>query len=209
MLGHLAADERAAGLAAALADAADDLGHGLGIQLAHGHVVEEEQRLRAGGKNIVHAHGHQIDAHRIVHAEALGHLELRAHAIGARHQKRIGHVLGRRDGEQAAEAADVAHHLGTVRVVHDALDGFDGARALGRVHARLRVGHRVLVHPAGHVRAVVGLRCVHGYSLGHLCSLCRIVHVGAVPPVMLLSRARARLVGRTFAVSLFEILLRE
>ena len=186
MLGHLAADERAAGLLAALADARHDLGHVLGLQLADGHVVEEEQRLGAGGQDVVGAHGHQIDAHRVVLAGHLGHLELRTHAVGAADQQRIVHVLGGRDGEQAAEAADVAHHLGTVRVVHDALDGFDGARALGRVHARLRVGHRVLVHPAGHVRAVVGLRCVHGYSLGHLCSLCRIVHVGAVPPVMLL-----------------------
>ena len=99
MLGHLAADERAAGLAAALADAPDDFGHGPGIQLAHGNVVEEEQRLGTGGQNIVHAHGHQIDAHRIVHAKTLGDLQLRAHAVGAGNQQGIGHVLGGRDGE--------------------------------------------------------------------------------------------------------------
>ena len=145
MLGHLAADERAAGLAAALADAADDLGHGLGIQLAHGHVVEEEQRLRAGGKNVVHAHGHQIDAHRIVHAKTLSDLELRAHAIGARHQKRIDHVLGHRDGEQAAEAADVAHHFGAIGGMHRVLDGVHGTGALHDIDAGLGIGHAVLV----------------------------------------------------------------
>ena len=168
-------------LLAALADARHDLGHVLGLELADGHVVEEEQRLGARGEDVVRAHGHEVDAHRVVLTGQLRHLELRAHAVGAADQQRVVHALGRRDGEQAAEAADVAHHLGTVRVVHDALDGFDGARALGRVHARLRVGHRVFVHPAGHVRAVVGLRRAYGNSLSHLGSLCRIVQVGAIP----------------------------
>ncbi len=162
VLGHLAADERAAGLLAALADARHDLGHVLGLELADGHVVQEEQRLGARGQDVVRAHGHQVDAHRVVLAGQLGHLELRAHAVGAAHQQRVVHVLGRRDGEQAAEAADVAHHLGPVRVVHHALDGVHGARALGGVDARLRVGRGLLVHPAGHRGGVVGSGGAHG-----------------------------------------------
>ena len=56
VLGHLAADERAAGLLAALADARHDLGHVLGLELADGHVVQEEQRLGARGQDVVRAH---------------------------------------------------------------------------------------------------------------------------------------------------------
>ena len=121
MLRHLAADERAARLLASLADAGDDLGDRLGLELADGHVVEEEQRLGAGCEDVVGAHGHQVDAHRVVLSEHLGDLELGAHAVGAAHEQRVGHVLRRRDGEQAAESADVADDLGTVRLVHDAL----------------------------------------------------------------------------------------
>lgn len=36
---------------------------GVHVQLAAGKVVEEEHRLRAAGHNVVHAHGHQVDAH--------------------------------------------------------------------------------------------------------------------------------------------------
>ena len=114
MLSHLAADERAARLAAALADARHDFRHMLAAQLADRDVVQEEQRLGAAGEDVVHAHGDKVDAHRAMLADKLGHLELGAHAIGTRHEQRVFHPLRRRDGEQAAEAADVAHDLGAI-----------------------------------------------------------------------------------------------
>ena len=114
MLGHLAADERAARLATALADARHDFRHMLAAQLADCDVVQEEQRLGTAGEDVVHAHGDKVDAHRAMLADELSHLELGAHAIGARHEQRVFHPLRRRDGEQAAEAADVAHNLGAV-----------------------------------------------------------------------------------------------
>ena len=86
----------------------------LAAQLADRDVVQEEQRLGAAGKDVVHAHGDKVDAHRAMLADKLGHLELGAHTIGARHEQRVFHPLRRRDGEQAAEAADVAHDLGAV-----------------------------------------------------------------------------------------------
>ncbi len=165
VLGHLAADERAARLLAALADAGDDLRHLLGFQLADGDVVEEEQRLGAGREDVVGAHGHQVDAHRVVLAEHLGDLELGAHAVGAAHEQRIGHVLRRRDGEQAAETADVADDLGAVRLVHDALDGVNRAGALRRVNAGLGIRHLVFGEQAAETADVAddlgAVRLVH------------------------------------------------
>ena len=47
VLGHLAAEQRAAGLAAAVGDARDELVDHLGDELPDGDVVEEEERLGA------------------------------------------------------------------------------------------------------------------------------------------------------------------
>src|SRR3546814_6862467 len=47
VLGHLPADQRAAGLAAAVGDALDELLDVIGVELADRYVVEEEQRLGA------------------------------------------------------------------------------------------------------------------------------------------------------------------
>ena len=62
VLGHLAADERAAGLAAALGHALDELLDVVGVELADRDVVEEEQRLGALADEVVDAHGDEVDA---------------------------------------------------------------------------------------------------------------------------------------------------
>ena len=62
VLGHLAADQRAAGLAAALGHALDELLDVVGVELADRDVVEEEQRLGALADEVVDAHGDQVDA---------------------------------------------------------------------------------------------------------------------------------------------------
>ena len=55
----------------------------MGVQLAHGIVVEEEQRLRPLHDDIVYTHGHEIDANRIVALEINGDFKLGADAVRA------------------------------------------------------------------------------------------------------------------------------
>ena len=88
-LGGLSADERAAGLAAALGDAGDDL-LGLGrAELARGEVVEEEEGLCAADHHVVHTHGDEVDADGVVPLEPLREQELGADAVGAADEEGI------------------------------------------------------------------------------------------------------------------------
>ena len=77
---------------------------GLHVQLAGGVVVEEHQRLGALGQQVVDAHGHQVDADRVVEAGLDGDLQLGADAVGGGDQQRVV-VAGRLQVEQRAEAA--------------------------------------------------------------------------------------------------------
>ena len=86
VLGHLAADERAAGLPAALGDALDELLDVVGVELADGDVVEEEQRLGALAHEVVDAHGHEVDADGVEPPGGLGDQRLGADAVGGRHE---------------------------------------------------------------------------------------------------------------------------
>ena len=72
VLGHLAADQRAAGLAAALGHALDELLDVVGVELADGDVVEEEQRLGALAHEVVDAHGDEVDADGVEAPGGLG-----------------------------------------------------------------------------------------------------------------------------------------
>ena len=139
MLRHLAANKSASAQFAAIGDAGDDFRHGFGLQLADRDVVEEEQRLSAGGEDVVDAHGDQIDADGVVLARHLRQLDLRSHAIGSRHEDRIGHLLRDFDREQAAESADVAANLVAIRTMNRILDGVYRASALCGVDARFGV----------------------------------------------------------------------
>ena len=103
---RLAADQRAARLAAALGDALDDGDADLGRELSGGEVVEEEQGLRALDDDVVDAHGHEIDADRVVDARVDGDLHLGADAVIGGHQDRVLEARGL-EVEQAAEPADL------------------------------------------------------------------------------------------------------
>ncbi len=105
--GSLAADQRTAGLAAALGDALDDFRGPRRIELAGGEIIEEEQRLRALHHQIVDAHGDQIDADRVVPVGADRELEFGADAVGGGHQQGIAEIRAL-EVEHAAEAADLA-----------------------------------------------------------------------------------------------------
>ena len=60
------------------------------VELARRQVVEEEQRRRALHGDVVDAVVDQVLADRVVNAQLKGDLQLGAHAIGARHQHRVG-----------------------------------------------------------------------------------------------------------------------
>ena len=139
MLRHLAADKGATCLAAALADATHDLGHFLGFQFADRNVIKEEQRLGAGGQNVVRAHGDQIDADGIVLARKLRNLELGSHAVGSGHQKRIFHLLSCGNREQTAKTADIANNFLTIRRMNRLLDGVYRTSTFFNVNAGLRI----------------------------------------------------------------------
>ncbi len=104
-LGGLAADQRAARLAAALGDAGDDGAPRLDVEPAGGEIVEEEQGLGALDDQIVDAHGDEVDADGIVAVEGDGDLELGADAVGGRDQDGIA-IAGRLQVEQGAETAE-------------------------------------------------------------------------------------------------------
>ena len=113
-LGRLAADQRAAGLPAAVGDAGDDRPRGLHVELAAGEIVEEEQRLGALDDEVVDAHGDEIDADRGVPAGVDGDLELGADAVVGGDQDRIAEA-GALEVEQAAEAAEIGVRAGPAR----------------------------------------------------------------------------------------------
>ena len=90
--GHLrglAADERGARLDAAVGHAGDDLFEHRRVVLAAGDVIEEEQRLGSLRHDVVDAHGHAVDADRVMLVHELGDDELRAHTIGAGDEHRF------------------------------------------------------------------------------------------------------------------------
>jgi hypothetical protein len=106
--------------------------------MAGSEVVEEEQRLCPAHHQVVHAHGHEIDANRVVLAHEKGQLQLGAHAVGAGHQQRVLVVLGQR--AQASEAAEISQDLGPHGALHVSLDAFNQRVARVDVDAGIAVG---------------------------------------------------------------------
>ena len=139
MLRHLAADERAASLTTALGHALDELLDVIGVEVAHGDVVEEEQRLGALAHEIVDTHGDEVDTDGVEAVGGLGHEGLCADAIGGGHQHGRA-VAGDVEGEEAAEAADVADDLGSECGAHLGLDALHGLLAGVDAHTGTGVG---------------------------------------------------------------------
>ena len=144
-LGGLAADERRAGLDAALRHARDDFSYALRHIPAAGDVVEEKERLGPGADNVVHAHGHAVYAHRVVLAEEEGYFELRAHAVRAGDEDGLLHA-GEVGQEQAAEAAEAAQDAGALRALHVLFHKLHGPVARGDVHSRGLVARALASH---------------------------------------------------------------
>ena len=136
-LGGLAAEQRAARLAAAVGDALDHVGDALGVEPPDGDVVEEQHRLGAAGEHVVDAHRHEVDA-RVAQTAGLAlQQELRADAVGAGDQHGIA-IAARRD--EAGEAAEVAEHARRARRGDRAAHAVDDRRR--RLAARRRPARR-------------------------------------------------------------------
>ena len=141
-LGGLAADQRAARLLAAGADALDDPGRHVDVEPAGGVVIEEEQRFGAGDHEVVDAHRHQVDADAVVDAELHRQAQLGADTVGAGDQHRFLVALG--NLAQRAEAAEPAQHLGAPCAARHALDVRDQGIAGVDIDPRILVGETVI-----------------------------------------------------------------
>jgi hypothetical protein len=139
VLGHLAADERAAGLAAPLGHPLDQLLDVVGVEVTDGDVVEEQQGLGPLAHQVVHAHGHQVDADRREPARGLRDQRFGAHPVGRSDEHGLA-VAVRGEGEQPTEAADVTDDLGAEGGAHLVLDARDGFLSGGDVDPGRRVG---------------------------------------------------------------------
>jgi hypothetical protein len=103
-LGRLAADQRAARLAAAHGDRGDHPLGDLRIEPPAGEIIEEEERLGALDDQVVGAHRDEVDADTVVPAALDGELELGADAVIGGDQQGVA-VARRLEVEEAAEAA--------------------------------------------------------------------------------------------------------
>ncbi|VTR64016.1 conserved hypothetical protein [Desulfosarcina cetonica] len=137
--GGFAADQGTVGLDATVADALDDGGDGFTFQLAGRQVVEEKEGSGPLHGNIVDAHGHQVDAHRVMAIHQKGDFELGPHAVRGTDQDRAFHVGGVQR-KQAAEAANFTHDTGPTGFLGNLFDGVDKVVRRVDVDAGIGVG---------------------------------------------------------------------
>ena len=113
-LGRLAADQRAARLAASFGDAGHHTFGDRGIEPPARVIIEEEQRLGALHDEVVGAHRHQIDADAVVPIPCDRQFQLGAHPVVRGHQQRI-EIAGGARIEHAAETAQFGVGAGSAR----------------------------------------------------------------------------------------------
>ena len=140
---RLAANQRAAGLAARRSDAFHHRRPDRRIELAAREIIQEKQWLSALDHKIIDRHGDQIDADRVVARSFNRDFDFGADAIGGGDQDRVGKTGGF-EVEQAAEAADFGAGPGARRCAHQRPDHFHHAVAGIDVDAGGRVAS--LIH---------------------------------------------------------------
>ena len=123
----------------------------LRVELADGHVVEEEERPRAVADDIVGAHRHQVAADAVAAAEQARDLGLGADAVGGTHQH--GPAITGRQLQRGTEPAQP-----TQQVV--------GAGA-GRHDALAQQAHRAVARRHVHAGGGVGGPCRRVRGAGH------------------------------------------
>ena len=141
----LAADERAAGLHAALRNTLYDLCNLLRHVLAAGDVIEEKERFCAAAYDVVHAHGNAVNADGVMLIEQHGRHKLRAHAVCAGNEHRFFHT-GHVRLEKAAETADAGNHARNACTLYVLFHQLYGLVACCNVNARCLVAIAVTFH---------------------------------------------------------------
>jgi len=148
--GRFAADQCASGQLAALGDAAD---HGRGRvhrEPAAGEIIEEKQRLGALHENVVDAHRHEVDAHRVVLVPRKREPQLGADAVRAGDQHGLAVFL--RHFKQRPEPAYAGQHPFAQGALGERLDAFDQGIPRIDVDARVTISQG----------RSAGLLCGHG-----------------------------------------------
>ena len=123
--GGFAAEEGAGVGFAGVDEAADDLLDDVGVEVAGGEVVEEEEGCGALHGDVVDAVIDEVGADAGVEAELNGELELAADAVGGGDQDGVGEALGV-ELEEAGEATDFAEHMLVEGAAGEALDAVVG-----------------------------------------------------------------------------------
>ena len=142
-LGGFAADEGAIIFGATAREAGDEFGEDVGLQFAGADVIEEEKRFRAEDGDVVHAMVDEVLADGVVAVHGEGELELGADAVGAGDEDGLA-VFFDVEGEEAAEAADLAEDFRAVRGREELRQrGFD---AIAEVNVHTRAGVSFLFH---------------------------------------------------------------
>ena len=139
--------------------ALNDTRRRIDIKLSAGKIVEEKERLGAMGQHVIDAHGHQIDAYRIVTIKFDGQFELGAHAVSAGNQNRLAVAFGYL--EQRAETAETAEHALAQGFFGEWLDALDEGVAGIDVDAGITVGKGGLRGWLSHL-GVPNEACTHG-----------------------------------------------
>ena len=137
-LGCFTTNQGAARGLTALGNAAHHGGGRVECKSATGEIIQKEEWLRPLNENVVHTHGHEVDAHGVVPVQGEGQLELGAHAIGAGHQHGLHQPFGQ--AAQGAEATNAREHLWPHGALGQRLDAVDESVAGIDVHASVAVG---------------------------------------------------------------------
>ena len=152
-LGGFAADEGAAVAGAAAREAGDELGEDVGLELAGADVIEEKKRFGAEHGDVVDAMVDEVLADGVVAVHGEGDFELGADAVDAGDEDGLA-VFFDIEGEEAAEAADLAEDFGAVGGGEELRErGFD---AIAEVNVHSRAGISFLFHREANTK---WLRC--------------------------------------------------
>ncbi len=145
---RLTAEQRATHLAAGTCHPSDDVRDDRGFEDAGGHVIEEEEGLRARREHVVDTVVDQVGADLRVTARPTRQQDLGADPVGARHQDRFA-VAVRVEREQPAEGTNARQHLRAPGRFRQRLDQLDHPAARVDVDARIAIRrHRGTVSSA-------------------------------------------------------------
>jgi hypothetical protein len=106
-----------------------------GGESAHGQIIQEKQGSGPTGDDIVHAHGHQIDADGVVAVHENRDFDFGAHAVGGRNQHRVVIFL-HVQVKQPGKPADFPDDPGAVGGFHQGANGLDKGVGLVDIHPR-------------------------------------------------------------------------